>query len=76
MLTRDAEQLKDRERKKTGLMMAEAMREKMDLKEKFEGWTQAPGEVVDAGKKMGQKVREVGKGTMRVDVESLGSGDV
>jgi type IV secretory pathway TraG/TraD family ATPase VirD4 len=71
-----AKMMKDRERGKTGLMMAEAMREKMDLKEKIEGWSQGPGEVIDAGRKAKEKVKGVGKGIMKIDVESLGSAEV
>jgi hypothetical protein len=57
-------------------MMANAMREKMDLKEQMEKWKEAPGDVVDVGRKGMKKVKGLGKGIMKADVESLGSGDV
>jgi hypothetical protein len=81
-----AKQLKDRERKRTGMMMAEAMREKMDLKEKIEGWRDSGGEVVDSVRngvshglttttRRGETESER-KSSMKVDVESLSPGEV
>ena len=77
-----AKRLKDRERKKTGLMMAEAKREKMDLGSKIEGWREGGSEAVDSmknGMNKGLNIknkRVERKGSMKVDVESLGSGEV
>jgi hypothetical protein len=82
-----AKLLRDKEKKRTAVMMAEAMREKMDLGSKIEGWKGSGVEGIDGvksgvksgmgkGLKITSRGRLGGKGGMKVDVESLASGDV
>ena len=85
MMSRDlvgkAKRLKDRERKKTGLMIVEAKREKMDLGSKIEGWREGSGEAIDGvangmSKRLKLKETRLERKGSKMDIESLGAGEV
>lgn len=78
-----AKQLRDKERKKTAIMIGEAKREKMDLGSKIEGWKGGGGDAIQGvkggvgrGLRMPSRRSSERKVEVKVDVESVRSIEV